>query len=98
MNHELLIANVQDHIEHEFDMKAVPEGSRIVCPNQMCQAPLFEVVRQINLGESPNLDQLAALRPDAIKSAESCTCPACGKAYFTNGAIHTNFGWFPYTP
>lgn len=98
MNHELLLANVQDYIEHEDYMKAVPEGARIVCPNPNCQAPIFEVVKQIELGESPSLDHLHPLRPDAIKSSESCTCPACGKAYYVNGAVHTHFGWYPYNP
>lgn len=98
MNHELLIANVQDHYETEFDMKAVPEGARIVCSNKMCQAPLFEFVKPLNIGEHLSIDHLHALRPDAMKSIEHCKCPACGHEYFKNGAVHTNFSWFPYVP
>ena len=98
MNHEILIANVQDHIETEPDMKALPEGTKIICSNQMCQAPIFELVTQLELGESLSLDHVRGLHPHAIKSAESCTCPTCGHPYIKNGAYHTHFGWFPYSP
>lgn len=98
MTFELLVANVQDHYETEFDMKAVPEGSRIVCPNKMCQAPLFEFVKPFEIGQHLTLDHIHPLRNDAIKSAELCTCPSCGHAYMANGAVHTHFGWFPHQP
>jgi hypothetical protein len=98
MNHEVLIANVQDHIETEWAMRAVPEGSKIVCPNKMCQAPLFEFVKQLDIGQYLSLDHIRALRPDALKSTELCQCPSCGHEYMKNGAISTHFGWFPYQP
>ncbi len=98
MTFELLVANVQDHVETEVDMKAVPEGARIVCPNKMCGAMLFEFVKQFDIGEHLSIDHLHALRPDALKSIEQCKCPSCGHEYFKNGAVHTNFSWFPYSP
>lgn len=79
-------------------MKAIPEGARIICPNRNCLAPIFEFVRQVELGKPLSLDDLHALRPDAVKSAESCCCPSCGKEYYTNGAVSLHFGWFPYNP
>lgn len=79
-------------------MKAVPEGARVVCPNKNCRAEIFEFTREFKPGDILSLDILHSLRPDAIKSAERCTCPACGVEYFTNGAISTHFGWYPYAP
>lgn len=97
MNHEILLANVQDAVETE-DMNAVPEGAQIVCSNPMCKAPIFELVKQLELGDVLSLDHVRGLHPHAQKSAETCQCPLCGHEYMKNGAVHTHFGWFPYTP
>jgi hypothetical protein len=79
-------------------MKAIPEGARIVCSSKFCGLPIFEFVKELKLGEHLSLDHLTPLRPDALKSVETCTCPSCGAFYMDNGAIHCQFGWFPYPP
>jgi hypothetical protein len=80
-------------------MALIPEGSRLICPNNECQqtiALFADDVDTVTINISDLLEPEEGTTKEECEAVRQFCCPVCREKFIrVNGHVsfHTNYGW-----